>query len=120
MEFQTTDKTLIDKRTFEKIDIEPIKNMQAYLGVNVFGFTDIKNQTLIISGGWSRFWDPAIAVHRESGDGYSVDGWIFKIDYSMPFGGAHFMVNKNYSQELRKLIEATDKLAIEGCIYLKI
>ncbi len=120
MEMQRTDKTLIDKRTMEKIDIDPIKDMRIDIGINFFGFFDFKYQTLIISGGWSRFWDPAIAVHRESGTGYSVDGWIFKIEYNMPFGGAHFMVNKNYSKELRKLIEATDKLAIEGSLFLRI
>lgn len=120
MEFQRTDKTLVDKRNREKIDIKPVKDMRLYVGINLLGFTDVENQNLIISGGWSRFWDPAVAVHRDDGDGYEVDGWIFKIEYNMPLGGAHFMINKNYSYELRKLIEATDKLAIEGSLFLRI
>lgn len=54
------------------------------------------------------------------GTGYSVNGWIFKIEYNMPLGGFHFMVNKNYSEEIRKLVEAADKLAIEGSLFFRI
>ncbi len=120
IEFQGTDKTIVDKRTNEDIDVKPVKDMYAVLGVNLFGFTDAKNVRFKLSGGWSNFWDPAVAVHRDSGSGYSVNGWIFKAEFNMPLGGFYFMVNKNYSEELRKLVEATDKLALEGCLYLRI
>ena len=120
VEFQSVDKTLVDKRTNQKIDVAPVKKMEFMVGLNTFALIPLFIHKLMISGGLSYFWDPGIPIYKESGSGYSVWGWIGKLEYSTPWGGVFFMINRNFSNELWKLIESTDKLAIEAGINFRI
>ncbi|HEY1407139.1 MAG TPA: hypothetical protein VF857_11065 [Spirochaetota bacterium] len=119
-EFQHCEKTLIDKRTNREIDLALTREIRASVGINFLGFNKTNNDSLVAKFGVGHFWDPGIAVQRKSGSGYAVTGWLASIKYEHPLMGAEFMVNYNYSQELRKLIEATDKFAIEGSFYVRI
>jgi hypothetical protein len=71
--------------------------------------------------GVSWYWDPAIAIHRNTPDkGNAVYGWIFggKIDFKN--FGADFTTEYNFSTELKKLVETTDKWAVESSMFFRI
>lgn len=120
MEFQHCGKSLYDKRTNKKIDLAAVREMRGCAGINFFGFDKTNVSSLVFKFGLSRFWDPGIAVQREKGSGYAVNGWLASITLDHPLAGIEFMVNYNYSKELRKLIEAADKFAIEGSLFVRI
>jgi hypothetical protein len=72
----------------------------------------------MLSVGVSRYWDPAIAVHRDSGDGYAVWGGMCNIEGRCYGLGMAISASKNYSGELRKLTETVDKWVFEGSLYM--
>jgi hypothetical protein len=119
-EFQYCNKTLIEKSTDQKLTLRPIREIRGLVGVNVFGFDKTNVDLLTFSVGVGNYWDPGISVQRSSGTGNSVTGGIFSVKFENPLFGAEFMVDYNYSKELRALIEATDKVAIEGSAYFRI
>ncbi|HNX59426.1 MAG TPA: hypothetical protein PKK43_10020 [Spirochaetota bacterium] len=120
VEFQHCGRSLYDKRTNDKIDLAAVREMRGCAGINFFGFDKTNESSLVFKFGLSRFWDPGVAVQREKGSGYSVNGWLASIKLDHPIAGIEFMVNYNYSKELRKLIEAADKYAIEGSLFVRI
>jgi len=121
-EFQRPDRPLIDRRTNEEIDFSYARDLRATLGLNLLGGAAVQQgEFLIISGGISRYWDPAIPYHRDSGEGYSAIGGLFKIEgrhflwSAIPLG-YEFTVSRNHSTELRKLVETVDKWVVEAGI----
>lgn len=121
-EFQRPDRPLYDRRTNEEIDYSPVRDLRATLGLNLLGQAAVQQgEFLIISGGVSRYWDPAIPYHRDSGEGYSAIGGLFKIEgrhfiWSAVPLGYEFTVSRNHSTELRKLVETVDKWVVEAGI----
>jgi len=71
--------------------------------------------------GVSWYWDPAIALHREEPDkGNSLYGWIIGCDLDFKHFGGDLKAEYNYSDDLKKLVEASDKWSVEGSIFLRI
>lgn len=121
-EFQRPDRPLYDRRTSEEIDFSYARDLRATLGVNLLGRAAVRQgEFLILSGGISRYWDPAIPYHRDSGNDYSVVGGLFKIEgrhfiWSAVPLGYEFTVSHNHATELRKLVETVDKWVVEAGI----
>lgn len=120
-ELQQATETLIDKRTNEKVDYAKLRQINGMIGFNFWG--DRKGEMLVASVGLSRYWDVAIPYNRESGDAYHVYGYIFAIESrffiwgGIPLG-IELKASKNYAPELRKLVETTDKYALEMSAYI--
>ena len=120
-ELQQATETLIDKRTNEKIDYAKLRQINGMIGFNFWG--DRKGEMLVASVGLSRYWDVAIPYNRESGDSYHVYGYVFAIESrffvwgGIPLG-IELKASKNYAPELRKLVETTDKYALEMSAYI--
>jgi hypothetical protein len=71
--------------------------------------------------GMSWYWDPAVAIHRDNSEkGNAVYGWILGAEFDLIFIGADFMAEYNFSSELKKLVETSDKWAIEGSLFFRI
>ncbi len=71
--------------------------------------------------GISWYWDPAIAIHRNSpSKGNGAYGWILGMNIDFKNFGLDFMTEYNYSTELKKLIETSDKFAVEGSMFFRI
>ena len=69
----------------------------------------------------SWYWDPAIAVHRDKPDkGNALYGWILGAEFDLKYIGVDFKTEYNFSTELKKLMEASDKWALEGSLFLRI
>jgi hypothetical protein len=119
-EYQYCAKTLYEKRNNAKLTLEPTREIRGSIGLNVFGFGEPTPERLIISFGMGKYWDPGIAVQRNKGASLTAVGYIFKCTYEAPIWGAELMVDYNYSGELRKLIESTDKVALECSAYFRI
>ncbi len=116
VETQKPDEKLIDKRTGETLDFPVAREMYARADFDYFTQEEID---LVFSLGISRFWDPAIPVHRESGSDYWIFGGFIGTSFNMSFWGIEFKAIKNYSQEMRKLVESADKWAFEGSLFLR-
>jgi hypothetical protein len=120
-EFQQATETLIEKKTGEKIDYAKLRQINGMIGFNFWG--DKKGEMLVASVGLSRYWDVAIPYNRESGDAYYVYGYLFSIESrffvwgGIPLG-IELKASKNYAPELRKLVETTDKYALEMSVYI--
>ncbi len=118
-EYQRVSDDIYDKMENDEISVKKIKEMRGMVGIDFFGFSKNSLNKLILSYGMSKYWDPAIAIHRDSGNSLSVTGWILMLDWSIPWGGAQLKMNRNYSDELKKLLEATDKTCYEASIYFR-
>jgi len=110
--YTKTDKQKIDvsvtKEYYVKINIDPIPASPE----------DVKYK---VYTGVSWYWDPAIAIHRNSPDkGNGAYGWIFGGEIDFKNYGADFTTEYNFSTELKKLVETTDKWAVEGSMFFRI
>lgn len=119
-EFQRPDETLYDRQTSEEIDYSPVREFRAILGWNFMGANVQQGEMFVASAGVSRYWDPAIRIHRDSGEGYAAWGGMFMLEgrlfvYGVPLGFSA-TVSRNYSGELRKLVETVDKWVYEGSL----
>ena len=121
-ELQRTSEKLIDKRTVrasnpagDELHVAPLREAYVSAGYNIVAKDP--TQRLMIYFGLSRFWDPAIPVHRDSGYGYSLTGWYASLTWEAPIAGAELKVARNYSSELRKLVETADKYMLEASVY---
>lgn len=117
-ELQKQSGKLIEKRTGQKIEFNPLREMYLSAGYNFLHSSAKEGYSLTASIGGSTYWDVAVPVHRKSGSKYYLDGGFFGINLAAPLAGAEFKLVYNYAPELKKLIETADKLAIEGSIYI--
>lgn len=71
--------------------------------------------------GMSWYWDPAVRVHRKNpGKGNAVYGWIIGCDFDLIHFGGDMKAEYNFSNDLKKLVEAADKWAVEGSLFARI
>ncbi len=129
-EFQKPGKTLIDKQSVsaannyegEKLRYSKLREIYGTLGYNFLHGYSSEGYLLVTSFGVSRFWDPAIALHRENGTGYYKYGGIFMVEsrfflWGIPIGN-EIRISKNYAPELRRLVETVDKWTAEISINI--
>ncbi len=126
-ELQKPSAKLIEKSTVttanpagDEIDFNTLRETYAALGFNFLGEKAKDGYLFITSVGVSRFWDPAIPVHRESGSEYYLYGGFASANLTTPFAGIEIKGIYNYAPELRKLVETADKFAVEGSVYISI
>ena len=117
-ELQHTTHKLIDKKDDDTVHLDIVRDFHFMAGYNFL--SDDPEMNLTASLGVSRYWDPAISFHRESGDGYALWGGIFAITFDSTFFGADLRVSRNYSTELRKLVESSDKWMLEASLFGRI
>lgn len=120
VEGQYCTETLIEKRTGEELDLQPLRELRGSIGLNFIEmFSDNRPDSLRLDFGLGYYWDPALAIHREGGYAYGAKGFYTGLRYDHPFAGAEVTVSYNYSKELRKLAEAVDKVALEGSLFVR-
>ncbi len=117
---QYINKNLYTKTDSSKIDVS--KSKEWYFLFNLDPKKDTADTVKFKAyTGISWYWDPAIAIHRNKPDkGNAVYGWILGAEVDFKNYGADFKTEYNYSSELKKLMETTDKWAVEGSIFLRI
>jgi len=115
--FQKISQDIYSKETSEKINVSPVKEWYILLNYEPMdtGIAHFKAYT-----GMSCYWDPAVEIHRDSKSGYSIYGWIIGFNLDLKYIGAELKADYNFSNELKKLVEASDKWAVEGSLFLKI
>lgn len=132
-EFQKPNADLVEKRTVDEqkdpdgdtLNFAKTRELRAEIGIDWFRlFNTGQYQRLITTLGVSSYWDPAIPIHRdpvdsEVDDNYRLNGFMFKINYEYTFAGIEIKVARNYSEELRKLVETSDKTMIEASLFMR-
>lgn len=118
-EYQYCPATLIEKRTDQKLDLAPLREMRGSVGCNFFGFNPANIYALTLTVGMGQYWDPAIALHRTSGTGHSLTGYFSSLKFEHPLFGVELDASYNYSKELRKLVETADKVAVEASLFVR-
>jgi len=117
-EAQKPSAELVSRVTKSKINYAVWRDLRALAGYNFLGDRLNTGSFLLASFGFSRFWDPAIPIHRDSGDNYHVWGGVFQLEGRVFAGsvplGMQFQVSRNYSPELRRMVETVDKWVYEG------
>ena len=107
------------KTTGKKIDVAAAKEWYVLLNFEPVSEPDAMKGKAYTGMSW--YWDPAIAIHRDNPDkGNAVYGWILGAEFDLIYIGADFKTEYNFSSELKKLMEASDKWAIEGSLFLRI
>lgn len=104
----------------QKIDVSLTKEWYLLINIDPIPATpdDVKFKAFT---GMSWFWDPAIAIHRDNPDnGNGAYGWILGCEIAFTNFGADFKTEYNFSSELKKLVETTDKWAVEGSMFFRI
>ncbi len=115
-EFQYVNKTLVDRLTYKRVNVSALRLAEFQLG---YDFLNGRyGSHVILSAGASRFWDPAIPVHRKSGSAYDLYGWIVSLGGSFHIINAEIRLSRNDAVELKKLVEASDHLMLEGRLSL--
>ena len=114
--FQYINKPIIDRRTKETIDVPALRKADLSFGYDLFNGD--KGRHVIFSIGASRFWDPAIPIHRDGGTGYGLYGWNTSLKGSFYLLEAELKLSRNDARELHKLVEASDHLVLEGRLSL--
>ena len=122
MTFQRASEKLIEKRTEEKLKLRPVKEMRTAIGYDFLSGSFLK---LIAEAGFCQYWDEAIPFHSRS-DRYRANGFFGSIDFGGGRSGDYisvglkFTCSYNDSNELKKLIETTNKAVIQGDFYLSL
>lgn len=117
-EAQKPSADLVSRVTQSKVNYAVWRDLRALVGYNFLGSSINTGNMLVASLGMSKYWDPAIPIHRDSGTNYHVYGGIFQLEGRIFAGGVplgmEFRVSKNYSPELRRMVETVDKWVYEG------
>jgi hypothetical protein len=123
VEFQKTTETLIEKTTGNELEFAKVREMHLSVGLDFFKMLKVKGYNKFITTiGLSSYWDPSVPIHRETTtleDNYKLYGWFFATKWEYTFAGMEFKVSKNYSDELRKLVETSDKYMIETSLFMR-
>jgi hypothetical protein len=117
-EAQKPSADLVSRLTQSTINYAVWRDLRALVGYNFLGSSINTGNMIVASVGMSKYWDPAIPIHRNSGTDYHVYGGIFQLEGRIFAGGVplgmDFRVSKNYSPELRRMVETVDKWVYEG------
>jgi len=71
--------------------------------------------------GFSSYWDPAISMQRDDHDkGNRLYGWIAGYEFDLKYLGGELKIVKNYSADIKTLIEAADKYTYEFSFFVRI
>ena len=119
MAFQNSSESLIEKRTEEKLNLKPLKEVRMAVG---YDFLHMPFWDLTIETGYSQYWDEAMPLHSAS-DNYKANGFFCSVgfgytDPDFVSAGLKFTYSNNSSNELRKLIETTNKAIVQVDFYL--
>lgn len=108
---------IFDKQTLNEINVPLFK--ESYCLLN-FSTDNTQASWLKVYTGASWYWDPAIHIHRDSGSGNSLWGWILGFDANMEMWGCNAQVVYDYSRELKKLVETSNKWSFDISAYFRI
>jgi len=110
MEFQSHSEILIDKMTGEELKFSAVKNLGITLGFD--HFYKSPGSQLISTLGFSRFWDPGIAVHSDDSR-YIAYGGFYSLGWNTSIFGTKIKFSYNDAAELNRLVETVDKFMLE-------
>lgn len=97
----------IGKEWYLLLNIDPVR---AAHGGGYKGYT-----------GMSWYWDPAVAIHRDKPEkGNDIYGWIIGCEVDLIIFGGEIVAQRNFSRDLRMLVETADKWSIEGSLFFRI
>lgn len=116
IELQHVDKTLVDKRTEQKVSLPLMRLWWAKAGYDLM---DRPGWDFIVWLGVNKFYDPAMSYHSKHTDN-DAGGWFAMIDGTAPYITLSIKASYNDASELDKLIEAVDKYVIEGSASFRI
>lgn len=103
----------------EKINVSKGKEWYIILSYDPISAADQAKIKAYTGASW--YWDPALAIHRDNPEkGNSLYGWIIGCDFDFIYFGGDLMAEYNFSSELKKLVETSDKWAVEGSLFLRI
>ncbi|HPX91955.1 MAG TPA: hypothetical protein PKZ93_10655, partial [Spirochaetota bacterium] len=114
---------IYEKNTMKKINAPAIKQCHLLIYYSSKTINEGIEETgyLRSYAGLSRYWDPAIKIHRDNPQkGYGVYGCIIGSDFNFVYLGGGLRAMYNFSSELEKLAESVDKWSFEGNLFLKI
>ncbi len=112
-------KNIYGRNDGDKID--PAKSKEWYILLNIDPVRAADAAGFKAYTGMSRYWDPAVAIHRKKPEkGSDIYGWIIGAEFDIPMLGAGLVAQRNFSRELRMLAETADKWSIEGNIFFRI
>ncbi len=114
---QYINEDIFTKDRGSKIDVPVMKEFYCMLNLKM---TDADKSYKKIYTGISWYWDPAVYVHRDNGTGYDVWGFILGCDIDFVLFGFEAKVVYDYSSELKKLVETTNKFSVEGSAFFRI
>ncbi len=116
---QYINKDIYSKTTGNKINVA--KSKEWNILINLDPVTPPENTKYKVYTGMSWYWDPAIAIHRDKpSKGNAVYGWILAAEADFVNYGGDLKTQYNYSTELKKLMEASDKWSVEGSLFFRI
>lgn len=110
---------IYSKTTGNKINVA--KSKEWNILINLDPANPPEKTTYKVYTGMSWYWDPAIAIHRkDSSKGNAVYGWVLAGEADFEMFGGDLKAQYNYSTELKKLLECTDKWSLEGSLFFRI
>lgn len=116
MELQHVDRTLVDKRTEQKVSLPPMRVWWAKAGYDLM---DNPGWDFIVWLGVNKYYDPAISYHSKHSDN-DTGGWFAMIDGTAPYITLTIKASYNDASELDRLLEAVDKFVIEASASFRI
>ena len=122
MAFQHPSEKLIEKITGEELNLRPVKEVRAAIGMDLLNKMPLWK--FIVEAGYSQYWDEAIPVHTVLNK-YQADGFFGSFDFGVMdpnfiSSGIKFTFSHNNSNELKRLIETTGKTVIQVDLYLSL
>lgn len=116
IELQHVDRTIVDKRTDQKVSLPAMRLWWAKAGYDLM---DRPGWDFIVWLGVNKLYDPAMSYHSKHSDN-DTGGWFAMIDGTSPYITLSIKASYNDYSELDKLIEAVDKYIIEGSASFRI
>lgn len=110
---------IYSKTDEKKIDVSKTKEWYLMLSYDPVALPDQSKVKAYTGVSW--YWDPAIEIHRKNpGKGDAVYGWIIGCEADFIHFGGDLKAEYNFADDLKKLVEAADKWAVEGSIFFRI
>ncbi|MEW6525971.1 MAG: hypothetical protein AB1444_04795 [Spirochaetota bacterium] len=116
IELQHVDRTLVDKRTEQKVLLPMMRIWWAKAGYDLM---DNPGWDFIVWLGVNKYYDPAISYHSKHSDN-DTGGWFAMIDGTAPYITLTIKASYNDASELDRLVEVVDKFVIEASASFRI